>query len=110
MLGISVTLTETVFEYLCICIYVFAHQILGNIIFEVLVPSPLQKGNVNMVLESAKQDSQFQVMEPNLGTSYHNTQYSKYFKFSVMAPKLGIPNRPQQKKSKYISCIKKFQI
>jgi len=34
---------QTVFVYLCICIYVFAHQILGNIIFEVLVPSPLQK-------------------------------------------------------------------
>ena len=43
MLGISVTLTETVFVYLCICIYVFAHQIIGNIIFEVLVPSPFQK-------------------------------------------------------------------
>ena len=43
MLGISVTLTETVFVYLCICIYGFPHQILGNIIFEVLVPSPFQK-------------------------------------------------------------------
>ena len=60
-----------------------------------------------MVLESAKQDSQFQVMEPNLGTSYHNTQYSKYFKFSVMAPKLEIPNRPQQKKIKIHFMYKK---
>ena len=29
--------------YLCICIYVFADQIFGNIIFEVLVPSTFQK-------------------------------------------------------------------
>ena len=33
---ISVTLTKTVFVF-------FAHQILGNIIFEILVPSPFQK-------------------------------------------------------------------
>ena len=32
-----------VFVYLCICIFVFSHHILGNIIFEFLVPSPFQK-------------------------------------------------------------------
>ena len=72
MLGLSGTLTETVFVYLricvfvflcicicmsdnwehnwcifvflyfCICIYIFANHILGNIIFEFLVTSPIQ--------------------------------------------------------------------
>ena len=31
------------FMYLCICIFVFANPILGNIIFEFLVTSPFQK-------------------------------------------------------------------
>ena len=51
MLVISLTFIESfdsklylsicVFVYLCICIYVFAHQILRNIIFKVLIPSTL---------------------------------------------------------------------
>ena len=32
--------------YLCICISVFAHQTLGNFVFEVLVPLPFQKYNI----------------------------------------------------------------
>ena len=31
-----------VFLYFCSCIYIFAHRILGNIIFEFLVTSPIQ--------------------------------------------------------------------
>ena len=37
---------KIVFAYLCICIYVFAHQTLGNIVFEVLVPLPFQKKHI----------------------------------------------------------------
>ena len=43
MLGLSSNLTQTVFVYLCICICVFGCQTLGNIVFEVLVPSAFQK-------------------------------------------------------------------
>ena len=49
MLGLSATLTEAVFVYLCICICVFACQTLGNIVFEVLVPLPFQKYNTCLI-------------------------------------------------------------
>ena len=42
MLGLSATLTEAVFVYLCICICVFACQTPGNIVFEVLVPVTME--------------------------------------------------------------------
>ena len=43
MLGLSGTLSNAVFVYLCICIFVFARLTHGNIIFETLEQSSFQK-------------------------------------------------------------------